>query len=304
MSFLESLEKRNSPPFDQFSIDQLPPAIKEKACLIARHIDVALLFMTGEESSLENIKKEIMDPLEDIADLFRPSAGDRVSNFDFELLKFKFLIDAQDEALADIYKKDKELFFSILEKNRSIKRKADNDNDLAFFEYIKPMVKPDYEPDKDLWNIITMLQTLLCYWVEWPHSRLLIAGADLILNNQLIKDNFLQRIAEALREIETKEAFLDLSLTKIAYRLGLEVNDIHEWGRRDKIRTRGSTETKVKKMDNDTKIILEAIKLLNIPKEAKRHSVAVKVHEHLKETLKEPPSIRTIERRLKEKAIL
>jgi hypothetical protein len=213
--------------------------------------------LTAEESSLEDKPEGIIKALDDIVDLFK-SFADKGGSADFalELLKFRFLIDAQDEVMADKYHKDNELYFSFLENNSTKKKLSDRDNDLAFLEAITSMVKPDYEPCNGLWNIITMLQYLLIYWIDWPRTRLLIAGADLMLNNQLSEDNLSKIIYEGLRGMETKEAFLDLSLIKIAYRLGLKVNDVYEWGRRDKQRTRNTAKVTQKKADIRKRFVL------------------------------------------------
>ena len=163
------------------------------------------------------------------------------------------------------------------------------------------MGKPEYEPVTDLSNLITMLQNLFVYWVNWPRLRLLIAGADLIHQSPTIEGGSVMKIAETLHGIETMEAFLDLSLAKILHRLGLEVADIHRWGRREKRRTLKGTKAKQEIKAINAKPVLETFYSLQFPEKAKLHKVAEMIYDDLERRFGkgESPSISTIIRVLK-----
>lgn len=303
MSLLTSLKKRNLPPFDQLSLDQLPSTIREKVYLIVRFIDQAILFSTAEQSSPENNSEELEELYKSIDNAFRPFAGIGVAaDFDLDLLKLMYRMEAESEVMADIYSKDKDLYLNIIENNLSKEKQSNQDYGLSFIEAIESMGKPEYEPGTDLSNLVKMLQNLFVYWVNWPRSRLinLIAEADPKPQRPTIESDSVKKIAEML----DKETFLDLSLAKIAHRVGLVVDDIHQWGRREKRRTLKGAKAKQEIKAINAKPVIETFYSLKFPKEvfpkgASLHKVAGMIENILKDKIKPPPSIFTIKRVLK-----
>jgi hypothetical protein len=98
-----------------------------------------------------------------------------------------------------------------------------------------------YIPPREPARLIHDLLMLHSFWSMWPASRILVSKEAL---NRALEGDY----SSANRELfEGFDDILDLSLTKLAYRVAFEISGIHHWGRRDFNRTLRSAQKRREK---------------------------------------------------------
>lgn len=264
--------------------DDLPTAIKEKVLFIASLINEVILLSTAEKNfpekisfnSLSNGKNnscdetscvvcgerfreesrvEIMDGIEKVLnERFEPLYSQKDDRFEDLLTRMKNRLIVIDEILTILYEVKPELaqrIFSRITEHlvQPIKspEKEQQESRLQI-ERIKLMAQPEYEPGQEIDDLLKSLNDLNSYWLTWPLTQE-------VLNEGInaSHDEITIRVFSELKSIKANEQILDLNFVKIAYQLGMKMEHIRYYGRRE--RNRGLVSGKAKQEQTAKTII-------------------------------------------------
>lgn len=284
------------------------PAIKEKVYFITDLIDDIRLFTIGEETFPEkmSIKSFLNDTEksnnedkygigEEFRRIFSSTFSGKKPNFDTHINNLKAREYYMEKIFAIISEEapecSKRIFNKITNKHsQTYNLEEELKRTISNIESIKLMAQPEYEPEQELNDLTKSLFDLLAHWLTYPLLKALLEH-----NETIMKSDF--------ETIIENEAVLDLSLAKIAYQLGMKMEHILYYGRRE--RSRGPSVSQAKRARNAPPIS-KAFWNLKFPKEVfpkgvTIHKAATMIQGILwkAKRIDSPPDIKTITNYLK-----
>jgi hypothetical protein len=364
MSLLKILKEGTS-LFNIPSVDNLPPAIREKVFFIASLIDDATLFSAADRNYPEKIsfkstiketpdrsgdtscvvcgeryreveQDDIMELAEIIDEIFRPLYPQESDRFDDTISKGKERQRVIIEIIQELESEQTGLGQRILNRiNKDwFQSYTEQQSQDVYIENIKLMLQLEYVPGIEINDLVEKLNHLLQYWVLWPASKIQIGIAlgnealkgveayiaelkgriaeeknqtlDLVKANEALEAIKLSEAQDChidIKAVKAAEPVLDLSLAKIAYHLGMKIEHICYYGRRE--RNRG-VNLGLAKQARNAPPISKAFWSLKFSKEVFPKGVSLnKVASMIQEVLRKenrpdpPPDIATISNYLK-----